>query len=84
MYKHFGKIIFGIVIVIAILFWVFISFKTTLFFIGTYSLMMFILTSITAVWSAMVGRELPVGGDGFWGVLFVLCACVCYSIYFAI
>lgn len=84
MYKHFGKIVFGVVIVIAILFWIFISFKASLLFIGTYSLMMFILTSITALCNALVGRELPVEGDVFWKTLFILCFCICYSIYFTI
>lgn len=82
--KYFGKIMLGIILFVSIIFWCFISFKTSLLFIGSFTLMMFINISFTSLCNALVGKEVPSEGDAFWKILFMFITCVCYSLFFTI
>ncbi len=84
MKSHFGKIIFGIILLISIIYWICISFKAMLFFNGTFSLLMFINVSATTLCNALIGREISTKNDVFWKLLFILISCICYTLYFTI
>ena len=84
MKKHFGKILFGIILLMGIIFWVCVDFQSMTFFIGTFSLLMFINISTTTLCNVLVGREIPTENDVFWKVFFILTSSICYSLYFTI
>ena len=82
--NNIGKIIILSVLLIIILIWVFIGFKSVLLTIGILTLLSYINTAITTLGNAFIGRDININYDIFWKILFIFITSLCFGIYFNI
>ena len=82
--NNIGKIIILSVLLIIILIWVFIGFKSVLLTIGILTLLSYINTAITTLGNAFIGRDININYDIFWKMLFIFISSLCFGIYFNI
>lgn len=82
--NNIGKIIILSVLLIIILIWVFIGFKSVLLTIGILTLLSYINTAITTLGNAFIGRDINMSYDIFWKMLFMFITAVCFGVYFNI
>lgn len=68
-------------LMVAIILWVSLGFKSFLLFYGLYSLGMYIHITITTLTNAFIGRDINMKGDVFWKMTFLIIFCLTISLF---